>query len=174
MADSISLREFIAGLDDLPNQGTLWPEGVTLMLDGQGPLNSHLAFPVDPATGERNHYDRDVPLSLDERVYGDYLLLTYCGHEPCLILTEHNSLDELRSEILGPAGSLNSWTDAQFVFHKLKPLPFFMRYTGRSSGNCKTFNIEEPLPLPDDWDMVTPQYRVEFRWGDQEWVKLKQ
>jgi len=79
MADSISLRDFIAGLGGLPRQGTLWTDGITLMLDGRGPQNAHLAFPfpVDPTTGQPNHYDREIPLSLDERVYGDHLLLTY-------------------------------------------------------------------------------------------------
>lgn len=166
MTDSISLREFIAGLEDLPQQGTgtLWAEGVALMLDGRGPKNSHLAFPVDPATGKPKHYDRDTPVSLDERVYGDYLLLTYCGHDPSLILTEHGSLDELESEILGPAGSLNSYIDAQFAFHRLKPLPFSIKYTDLS-GNRKTFSIDHHEPVPDDWDGETPLYRnVEFEW----------
>ena len=164
MADSISLREFIAGLDGLPRQGTLWTEGVLLMLDGRGSQNAHLAFPIDPATGKAKHYDRETPLSLDERVYGDYLLLTYCGHDPSLILTEHGSLDELKSCILGPAGSLNSWIDAQFAFHRLKPQPFTIQYTDLS-GQRKTFNIEHPEPVPDDWDLETPLYlEVELKW----------
>src|SRR5947207_794298 len=102
MARSISLREFIAGLEGLPRQGALWTEAVTLMLDARGPQNAHLAFPVDPTTGKPRHYERDTPLSLDERVYGDHLLLTYFGHDPSLILSEHESLDALQSEILGP------------------------------------------------------------------------
>mgnify|MGYP003513681072 CR=1 FL=1 len=79
------------------------------MLDGCGPMNKHLAFPVDLNTGKPKRYNRETPLSLDEQVYGEHLHLTYCGHEPDLILTEHHSLDELKSGILGPAGSLNIW-----------------------------------------------------------------
>src|SRR5215472_8513003 len=101
MARSISLREFISGLEGHPRQGTLWTEAVTLMLDARGPQNAHLAFPVDATTGKPKHWARDAPLSLEERVYGDHLLLTYCGHDPTLTLTEHGSLDELQSEILG-------------------------------------------------------------------------
>jgi hypothetical protein len=164
MTHSISLREFIAGLDGLPRQGTLWTEAVTLMLDAHGPQNAHLAFPVDPTTGKPKHYDRDIPLSLDERVYGDHLLLTYCGHDPSLILTEHGSLDELQSGILGPAGSLNCWINAQFAFHKLKPLPFSIQYTDLS-GERKIFSIEHPEPVPNDWDLATPLYRdVQLEW----------
>lgn len=161
---SISLREFIAGLDGLPRQGTLWAEAVTLMLDAHGPQNAHLAFPVDPTTGKPKHHDRDTPLSLDERVYGDHLVLTYTGHDPSLILTEHRNLNEMESEILGPAGSLNCWTDAQFAFHKLKPLPFSIQYTDLA-GERKTFSIDHREPVPRDWNLETRLYRdVRLEW----------
>jgi hypothetical protein len=162
---SISLREFIDGLAASPHQGTLDSEDVTTMLDARGPLNSHLVFPRE-ATGAPMPYYRDKPLSLDERVYGDYLLLTYNGHDPTLYLTEHSSLDELKWQILGPAGSLNSWNNAQFAFYKLRPLPFTIRYTN-ASGQRKRFSIEEPEPVPDDWDMSQgcQLYRdIEFEW----------
>jgi hypothetical protein len=164
MTRSISLREFIAHLDGLPPQGTLWTEAVTLMLDARGPQNAHLAFPIDPITGKPKLYYRDTPLSLDERVYGDHLLLTYRGHDPTLVLTEHKSLDELQSEILGPAGSLNCWITAQFAFHKLKPLPFSIQYTDLS-GERKTFSIDHPEPVPNYWPVEIPWYRdVQFEW----------
>jgi hypothetical protein len=165
MLNSISLREFIAGLDRLPHQGTLGTEDVTLMLDGRGSMNKHLAFPVGLNTSKPKRYNRETPLSLDERVYGEHLLLTYCGHEPDLILTEHHSLDELKSGILGPAGFLNMWINAQFAFHQLEALPFSIRYTD-PSGQRKKFNIEEPEPVPDRWEMSTPLYRdIEFEWS---------
>jgi hypothetical protein len=165
MIDSISLREFIAGLSGLPRQGRLWPEAVPLMLNACGPQNAHLSRPADSTTGKPNRYDRDTPLSLEERVYGDYLLLTYCGHDPSLILSEHGSLEELRAQIVGPAGSLNCWINAQFAFHKLKPLPFAIHYTDRF-GERKVFSIDHPEPGPFSLeDLELPLYQnVHLEW----------
>src|SRR5262245_60608885 len=96
---SISLREMIAGCQGFPRQGTIWPEIVASLLWCRDPLNAHFFYPPDELSGKP--CGRDVPLSLDERVYGDHLLLTFHGHDPMLILSEHDSLDEMRSEILG-------------------------------------------------------------------------
>lgn len=165
MAASITLAEFIDGLYGLPRQGNVWAEGVRLMLDAHGPLNAHLAFPTDPSQRSRNGYDRASPLSLDMPVYGDFLVLTYYGHDPSLILTEHASLDEMKCCILNAAGSLNIWTSAQFAFHQLRPLPFTIRYTDRNSV-AKHFHIEHPEIVQEDWDMKTPIYvDVELAWN---------
>ena len=126
------------------------------MLNAYGPLNKHLACPVDPETGRSDYYNRQNALSLNERVYGNHLLLTFCGHDPELRLTEHQSLNEMQQEIVGPAGSLNCWIDAQFAFHNLKPAPFTISYTDEA-GNRKVFDIE-------DRPMEPHSLKVEFEW----------
>ena len=164
MSANATLSELLAGLTVCQNQGGVWAEGVRLMLNATGPLNAHLAFPTDHSLLSQNRYDRATPLPLDTPIFGDFLFLTYFGHDPSLVLSEHTSLDDMQECILGGSGSLNIWTNAQFAFHKLQPLPFQIRYTNRH-GSPVIFDIEKPETVKAKRDLTYGVYRdVQFTW----------
>jgi hypothetical protein len=60
------------------------------MINGTGPLNAHLAFTPEPG-----RYDRATPLPRETPVFGAFLSLTYDGHWPSLVLTEHSGRADL-------------------------------------------------------------------------------
>jgi hypothetical protein len=71
--------------------------------------NEHIKNPLnDPI--EYCIQDREVPLTGEEEVYGDYLLYDCCGHDGTELIFCHDSLEELEKQMLGGAGIFNPFT----------------------------------------------------------------
>ncbi|MFK3936606.1 hypothetical protein ACI2JA_03700 [Alkalihalobacillus sp. NPDC078783] len=88
--------------------------------------NYHIKNPNNDLS---NHIyeERDIPLSGEEAVYGDFLLYDYCGHDGKELIKSFNSLKELEKEILSPWGITNMFTTYNIAFVK---------------GNIKNYKVE--------------------------------
>jgi len=91
-------------------------EEILELLDAKGSKNQHLANP--------NNTPRDVALTGDETVHGDYLLLDYCAHYPSVALHDFSSIENLEYTIMGESGITNHFTTHQLAFLHSKLSPY--------------------------------------------------
>jgi hypothetical protein len=117
-----------ATLDD--PEGTAWNIiDIYRLLDVEGVRNPHLANPLNhPRVGHIR--PRKSPLCGAEPVYGDYLSLTYCAHDPFVRLEDHDDLASLESALLSPSGIVNPYITYCVAFVAGKVAPFKVMYRG--------------------------------------------
>jgi len=117
-----------ATLDD--PEGSAWTIiDIYRLLDVEGKRNRHLANPLNhPRVGFIRA--RQSPLSGAEPVYGDYLSLTYCAHDPFVRLDDHDDLASLESALLSPSGIVNPYITYCIAFVTGKVAPFKVLYRG--------------------------------------------
>jgi hypothetical protein len=80
---------------------------------------------------ESSRQKREVALSGDEIVSGDYLLFSGCGHDTSYVVYTCDSLQEIEQELIGPAGITNSFTSEMVAIVNGK----VMEYTVRGKVN---------------------------------------
>ena len=99
-------KEAVAATQDDPEGSALTVNGVLRLLDVKGTRNSHLENPLNhPQRGYIR--PRQTPLTGDEPVYGEFLSLTYCGHDPFVRLEDHDSRESLELFLASPSGVVN-------------------------------------------------------------------
>src|SRR5688500_14392253 len=78
------------------------------LLEVRGSCNAHLS---DPRDGRPcGFHNRKARLKGTEPVYGSYLTLAYLGHDPAVVLWDHDGLPALEAYILSSMGYLNPFT----------------------------------------------------------------
>ncbi len=91
------------------------------LLEVRGSRNAHLADPIEGRGGFQN---RNTPLEGSEPVYGNYLTLRYLGHDPAVVLTDHDDLPSLEAEICSGSGYLNPFSTLMVAIVEGRVRPF--------------------------------------------------
>ncbi len=161
----ITLRDLMIAWKDRPDAEPLLLESdFTLMIDGIGHLNAHIAFPTNPELLRQNCYERLQPLSWETPIYGDYLYLEYAGHDPSLRLHSLENLTQAKDAVLSPAGFLNIWKDDMMVVEYGKRRDFVIHYTDRH-GDAKVFSKRSCEPVLETDKIGTIYYdQVRLEW----------
>ena len=124
--------------------------------------NAHLANPLNRDPNVFYFRPRLEPLSGDEPVYGQFLSLGYCAHDPFMIVEDHDDLASLESSILSGGGILNPFTTFELAFIDFRVAPYRITYRDRD-GLVKVFNKR------DQYDGKV-SLREEYRERKLEWA----
>ena len=91
-------------------------------LEFRGKRNKYLLNPLNQEKGIRYLRQREIPLTGEEEIDGEYLLFTEMSHDELTFLEDFDSLSELESEIVSDCGIINPFTtySAGFVNGKVK------------------------------------------------------
>lgn len=104
--------------------------------------NEHLVNPLNRDPNVYYFRPRAEPLSGDEPVYGQFLLLRYCSHDPFVILEDHDELGSLESALLSDGGILNPFITFQFAFIDFRLAPYRITYRDKD-GTVTPFNKQD-------------------------------
>lgn len=130
-------QALVVAQDDPEGPATNYVE-LCRLLDVSGSQNRHLENPRN--RGRVGHiYARDQPLSGDEYVFGDLLLLVYCAHDPFARLLDFDDQSALERHLMSDSGPLNPFITYSFVFRQGSLWPF--RVTCRCDKSGKTFTF---------------------------------
>ena len=121
------------------------------LLDFFGEHNAHLSNPL--CTKNTEHYSverREFPLTGDEIIKGDYLLLDYSGHDEFIALWQSDTLDEIVDHLISSGGYTNFYvyTMIPIVYGKIKR--FKILYKNRIDGRDYFFDKKMKNPPNDD------------------------
>jgi hypothetical protein len=155
------IRQAVDFTKDHRNWGLREREALQL-LDAVGERNEHLANPLNKSREVPYFRPRQTPLTGEEPVYGKYLTMDYCGHEPSLSLKTFDTKEELERDILSEAGIINAWTTYVFAFidGKLRDYEVVVTYTDGSTDSCDN-NKEQD----GEADLMFPNVaKMELRW----------
>ncbi|NEZ41960.1 hypothetical protein [Paenibacillus alvei] len=91
---------------------------------------------------------RDVPLSGEEMVAGDYLLFDYVGHNEDMFLTQFKSLHELEAEMTNSGGITNPFTTYQIAIIHGVVKRYDIYFTNKLDGKEYKFikDLHDALP----------------------------
>jgi hypothetical protein len=93
-------EEAVAATQDDPEGSALTVNEILRLLDVIGTRNPHLENPLNhPRQGYIR--PRQTPLTGDEPVSGEFLSLTYCAHDPFVLLRDHDGLESLEWHLAG-------------------------------------------------------------------------
>lgn len=99
-------NEAVAATQDDPEGSALTVNEILRLLDVKGTRNPHLENPLNhPLQGYIRA--RRARLRGDELVYGEFLSLTYCAHDPFVRLTDHDDLESLALFLASGSGIVN-------------------------------------------------------------------
>jgi hypothetical protein len=98
--------EAVSATQDDPEGSSLTIDEILRLLDVKGKRNPHLENPLNhPQRGYLR--PRQRPLAGDEPVSGEFLSLTYCGHDPFVRLEDHDNLESLERHLASNSGIVN-------------------------------------------------------------------
>lgn len=95
------------------------PDDLYKRLYIDGPDNHHLNSSLKQSPGSYLMV-REIPLSGDEEVQGEYFLFDHTGHQGDVTLMQYETLDELEASLIGDGGILNFFTTHAIVIVKGK------------------------------------------------------
>jgi len=104
--------------------------------------NAHLVNPLNRDPNVFYFRPRAQPLSGDEPVYGQFLLLRYCSHSPSVILEDYDDLGSLESAMLSDDGVLNTFISLQFAFIDFRLAPYRITYRAKD-GTVTLFSKQD-------------------------------
>lgn len=90
--------------------------------------NDHLANSLNRDDNVSYSRARDVPLTGDEPVFGDFLLLEYCGHYPFAVLCDFDDEIQLENAILSPYGFISPFTTYMVAFKHYALRPYRLSF----------------------------------------------
>jgi hypothetical protein len=128
LVSQLAQQAVAATLDD--PEGSAWNiTDIYRLLDVDGRRNFHLANPLNhPRVGHIRA--RRSPLLGTEPVFGDYLSLAYCAHDPFVRLDDHDDLASLETSLLSPSGIVNPYITYCIAFVTGKVAPFKVMFRG--------------------------------------------
>lgn len=94
-----------------------------------GVHNKQLKNPVDCFE------QREVPLTGNEIINGEFLLYEYIGHTGDTYIKEFNSIDEIENEIISGSGLTNTFTTYQLAIIKGTVKVYSIFFTNGVDGN---------------------------------------
>lgn len=77
---------------------------------------------------------REVPLSGEELIYGDFILFDYCGHNGDMYIEEFDSIEQLEKSIKDDGGFTNLFTTYQVAIIKGEVKDYNLYFTNGSDG----------------------------------------
>ena len=108
-----------------------------------GHRNLHLANPLNRDRNVFYFRPREKPFTGDEAVDGQFLVLTYCAHDPFITLEDHDSLASLETSILSDGGIINPLISCKFAFKDFRLVPYQISYCRRGDGAVVIFNKQD-------------------------------
>jgi hypothetical protein len=81
-----------------------------------GTRNAHLADPENRDSRTGHYRDRETPLPMDAEIRGDFLTLTFYDHDGYVLLTDHDSLQDVEEAIRSRPGVLNGFVGFLLAF----------------------------------------------------------
>lgn len=113
---TISIQEFLQliKVDKPGSKQTSFQKFLLERLNFYGMHNHHLWYDfTQPGTNALKK--RDKPLSLTEKLSGNYLVYESCGHDGRYTVNSYDSLAEVEADLLGIAGIINTFTSEMVV-----------------------------------------------------------
>jgi hypothetical protein len=96
----------VEATQDDPEGSALTVNEILHLLDIRGTRNPHLENPLNhPQQGYIR--PRQAPLTGDEPVFGEFLSLTYCGHDPFFRIEDHENRESLELHLACGSGVVN-------------------------------------------------------------------
>jgi hypothetical protein len=128
----------VAETRDDPEGSDLTVPKILRLLDVRtGSLNAHLANPLNhPQRGSIK--PRETALSGAEVVYAPLLTLTYCAHDPFVLLDEHDSIQALEEYLASESGLVNPFITYCIALLDEKVEPYRIAYKA-TDGSCGYF-----------------------------------
>jgi hypothetical protein len=123
------------------------------LLNAKGSQNQHLANP--------SNTPRHAPLTGDEPVYGDFLLLDYCAHCPSVTLHDYSSLEDLEDDITGGGGITNHFTSHQLAFLHSKLAPYDIYHDSPSGEQVKFIKQDQYNKM--DFGLKYPNSKIHWK-----------
>ena len=141
--------------------GGLEAKEIYHLLDVRGTLNEHLMNPLN-RVGEVTYVrPRETPLTGEEEVYGQWLSLIYCGHDPFVILRDHADRDSLESFLLSGSGIVNPFITFVIAFIDFNVAPYAINYRN-SDGTVVQFNKLNQMDGTDSPNEEYPDRQLEW------------
>jgi hypothetical protein len=131
-------KEAVEATQDDPEGSALTVEEIFRLLDVRGTQNAHLENPL-------NHLQsgyikpRGEPCLGDEPVYGKFLALVYCAHDPFVRLDDHEDIDSLNESLASVGGVVNPFITYCVAFIDGKVVPYRIAYR-RDDGSVGWFD----------------------------------
>jgi hypothetical protein len=128
----------VSASSDDPEGTSLTVDKILRLLDTRGSCNEHLANPSNhPRRGCIK--PRSEPLTGDEPVYGDFLVLVYGAHDPFVRLDDFPSLEVMERWLASNEGIVNSFITYAIAFIDRKPRPYAVAYS-TPDGDVQEFD----------------------------------
>lgn len=108
IAEQIAINSFLEEPGDFELQDII--EYISEKVDIIGKDNKDLRNPLNLDKNCSYFRDREIPLTGNEIVFGDYLLFDYVGHNEEMYLRQYDHLEDLEKDIIGRGGITNSFT----------------------------------------------------------------
>ncbi|HEY9281892.1 MAG TPA: hypothetical protein VIP46_00410 [Pyrinomonadaceae bacterium] len=130
-------------------------------LNFSGGRNMHVA---NPPNEERKppYKRRDVSLTGEEEVGGDYLLFVDAPHDMWTFLEDYDTRGELEARILGGGGLTNPFVGCMIAIVDGEPKDYELTYFDESAGARKRFAKSEQDADPNPFGRKYPE--LELRW----------
>ncbi|WP_169088959.1 hypothetical protein [Paenibacillus sp. PL91] len=117
-------------------------------IDIVGIDNSELRNPLNLDESVFIFREREIPLTGQEMITGEYLIFDYCGHNEDMFIKQFNSINELEEEIIGGGGITNTFTTYQIAFVSGKVRHYNITFTNGS--DCQEYDfvkgVHDALP----------------------------
>lgn len=139
----------VAATADDPEGSCLTVEDILRLLDTSGTKNTHLENPLNHPMGWYQK-PRATPLNGVEPVYGDFLVLIYCGHDPFLRLDDYDDLEAMETALASNSGIVNFMITYAIAFINGQVQPYTVAYStpdggiGRFDKNAQNVDGEQP------------------------------
>lgn len=118
-------------------------------IDIIGTDNGELRNPLNLDESFFYFRDREIPLTGQEMITGDYLIFDYTGHNEDMYITQFNSINELEEEITGHGGITNQFTTYQIAIVKGKVRQYKVTFINGNDGKeydfVKDLHHENPV-----------------------------
>jgi hypothetical protein len=126
-------KEAVAATQDDPEGSVLTVKEILRLLDVEGTRNPHLENPLNhPRLGYIRA--RQTPLRGDEPVYGEFLSLKHCAHDPFVQLVDHDNLESLAQFLASGSGLVNFFITYCIAFINGKVARYRVAYSAEDGS----------------------------------------